>query len=101
MHVKDSKKRLDGRRSILGSHIDFGEPDRGWTFVSPGRGDVDFDDLFRALNRIGYAGPLSIEWEDSAMDREWGAREALEFVRRTDFTPSEVAFDSASQKPAT
>jgi len=101
VHVKDSKKRLDGRRSILGSHIDFGEPDRGWTFVSPGRGDVDFDDLFRALNRIGYAGPLSIEWEDSAMDREWGAREALEFVRRTDFMPSEVAFDSAFQKPAT
>ena len=36
-------------------------------------------------NRIGYTGPLSIEWEDSGMDREYGARDALAFVRRTDF----------------
>jgi len=44
--------------------------------------------LIRALNRIKYAGPLSIEWEDSAMDREYGASEALAFVRRIDFEPS-------------
>jgi sugar phosphate isomerase/epimerase len=100
VHVKDSRKRLDGRRSILGSHIDFGEPERGWTFVSPGHGDVDFEHLFRALNRIGYTGPLSIEWEDSGMDRDWGAPDALAFVRRTDFAPSEVAFDAAFQKEA-
>ncbi len=98
VHVKDSKKLLNGRRSILGSHIDFGEIERGWTFVSPGHGDVDFESLFRALNRIGYQGPLSIEWEDSGMDREWGARDALSFVRRTDFAPSAVAFDAAFQK---
>jgi sugar phosphate isomerase/epimerase len=95
VHVKDSRKRLDGRRSILGSHVDFGEPERGWTFVSPGHGDVDFEDLFRQLKRIGYSGPLSIEWEDSGMDRDWGARDALAFVRRTDFAPSAVAFDAA------
>jgi sugar phosphate isomerase/epimerase len=97
VHVKDSRKRLDGRRSVLGSHLDFGDERRGWDFVSPGHGDVDFDELLRALNRIGYAGPLSIEWEDSGMDREWGAREALEFVRRTDFAPASVAFDAAFQ----
>lgn len=90
VHVKDSRRRLDGRRSILGSHLEFGEAARGWDFVSAGRGDVDFDALIRALNRIEYAGPLSIEWEDSAMDREYGAREALAFVRRTDFEPSEL-----------
>ena len=73
VHVKDSKKRLDGRRSILASHLNFGEEARGWDFVSPGHGDVDFEDFFRALNRIGYQGPLSIEWEDSGMDRDWGA----------------------------
>ena len=88
VHVKDSRRRLDGRRSILGSHLEFGEEARGWDFVSAGRGDVDFDAMFRALNRIGYAGPLSIEWEDSAMDREYGAQEALAFVRRTNFEPS-------------
>jgi sugar phosphate isomerase/epimerase len=95
VHVKDAKRRLDGRRSILGSHLDFGDRDRGWDFVSPGHGDVDFGELVRALNRIGYQGPLSIEWEDSGMDREWGAQEALAFTRRVDFAPSDVAFDKA------
>jgi len=98
VHVKDSRRRLDGRRSILASHLNFGEAQRGWDFVSPGHGDVDFEEFFRALNRIGYAGPLSIEWEDSGMDREWGAQDALAFVRRTDFEPSAVAFDAAMQR---
>jgi len=101
VHVKDSKKRLDGRRSILGSHLNFGEEQRGWDFVSPGHGDVDLEELIRALNRIGYQGPLSIEWEDSGMDRDWGAPEALAFVRKTDFSPAEIAFDAAMQKAAT
>ena len=101
VHVKDSKKRLDGRRSILGSHLNFGEEARGWDFVSPGHGDVDFEALFRALNRIGYGGPLSIEWEDSGMDREYGAQDALAYVRTTDFPPSSVAFDAAMQRELT
>ena len=96
VHVKDSKKRVDnGRRSILGSHLNFGDARRGWDFVSPGHGDVDFEEMFRALNRIGYEGPLSIEWEDSGMDRDWGGPDALAYVRRTDFAPSSVAFDAA------
>jgi sugar phosphate isomerase/epimerase len=98
VHVKDSRRNLDGKRSILASHLNFGDVDRGWDFVSPGRGDVDFEAMFRALNRIGYTGPLSIEWEDSGMDREWGARDALAFVRRMDFEPSAVAFDAAMQR---
>ena len=99
VHVKDSKRRLDGRRSILASHLNFGDEQRGWDFVSPGRGDVDFESFFRALNRVGYAGPLSIEWEDSGMDRQYGAVDALAFVRRTDFSPSGIAFDAAMQRP--
>jgi sugar phosphate isomerase/epimerase len=98
VHVKDSKRTLDGRSSILGGHLNFGEAGRGWDFVSPGHGDVDFESLFRALNRIGYEGPLSIEWEDAGMDREWGAQDALSFVRRSDFTPSTVAFDAAYER---
>jgi sugar phosphate isomerase/epimerase len=97
-HIKDSKRRLDGRTSILGGHLDFGQPGRGWDFVSPGHGDVDFESMIRALNRVGYDGPLSIEWEDSGMDRDWGAPDALAFVRRTDFAPSSVAFDAAFAK---
>jgi sugar phosphate isomerase/epimerase len=97
-HVKDSRRRLDGRRSILGGHLNFGEAERGWDFVSPGHGDVDFEECIRALNRIGYSGPLSIEWEDSGMDREWGAQDALAYVREVDFEPSAVAFDAAMQR---
>jgi sugar phosphate isomerase/epimerase len=98
VHVKDSKKHLDGRTSILASHLPFGDARRGWDFVSPGHGDVDFESLIRAVNRLGYQGALSIEWEDSGMDREWGAQDAIAFVRRTDFAPSTVAFDAAFSK---
>jgi sugar phosphate isomerase/epimerase len=97
-HVKDSRKELDGRQSILNSHLDFGDPRRGWNFVSPGRGDVKWDPIIRALNRIGYQGPLSIEWEDNGMDREWGAQEALAMVRRQDFPASAVIHDAAFQR---
>ncbi len=95
VHVKDARVQLDGRNSILSSHLDFGDPRRGWDFVSPGRGDVEWDPIIRALNRAGYDGPLSIEWEDSGMDREWGAQEALQMIRDQDFVPSDVAFDAA------
>ncbi len=98
VHIKDSRRTLDGRTSILGSHLNFGEAERGWDFVSPGHGDVDFESLMRALNRIGYDGPLSIEWEDAGMDREWGAQDALAFVRRSDFPRSEFVFDEAMQR---
>ena len=94
-HVKDSRKELDGRSTILNSHLDFGDPRRGWNFVSPGRGDVKWDPIIRALNRVGYAGPLSIEWEDNGMDREWGAQEALAMVRGQDFPASAVIHDAA------
>lgn len=95
VHVKDTRLALNGRSSILSSHLDFGDHRRGWDFVSPGHGDVEWDPIIRALNRIGYQGPLSIEWEDTGMSRDWGAPEALELVRSVDFSPSDVAFDSA------
>jgi len=95
VHVKDSRVQLTGQNSILSSHLDFGDPRRGWDFVSPGRGDVKWDPIIRALNRIGYDGPLSIEWEDSGMDREYGAKEALGMIRKMEFAPSTVAFDAA------
>jgi sugar phosphate isomerase/epimerase len=94
-HIKDSRVHLTGRNSILSSHLSFGDPRRGWDFVSPGHGDVRWDPIIRALNRIGYNGPLSIEWEDSGMDREFGAQEALAVVRKNDFPSSGRAFDAA------
>jgi sugar phosphate isomerase/epimerase len=98
VHMKDSKVRLNGRSSILSSHLDFGDPRRGWDFVTVGYGDVPWDRLVRALNHVGYKGPLSIEWEDSGMDRIKGVKDALETVRRFNFAPAGQAFDSAFQK---
>lgn len=95
VHVKDSKVNLDNTRSILGSHLNFGDPRRGWDFVSPGHGDLNIDSMMRALNRAGYTGPLSVEWEDSGMDREFGAAESAAWVKKSDFTASNVAFDAA------
>ena len=95
VHMKDAARQLDGRSGILGSHLDFGHHERGWDFRSLGRGGVDFEEIIRTLNHIGYKGPLSIEWEDSGMDREHGAREACEFTKRMDFAPSSRAFDAA------
>lgn len=84
--------------SILGSHLPFGDHRRAWEFRSMGRGEVDFEEIIRALNRIGYTGPLSVEWEDAAMNREHGAKESLEFVKRLEFQSSSVVFDEAFQR---
>ena len=88
VHVKDASVNLNGRTGILASHLPFGDHRRGWDFRSPGRGDVKFTPIIRALNQIGYQGPLSVEWEDNTMDREIGGPEAAAFVRRSDFSPA-------------
>ena len=44
---------------------------------------------------MGYKGPLSVEWEDSGMERVHGATESFEVVRRMNFDKSDVAFDAA------
>ncbi len=80
---------------VFGGHTAFGDSRRHWDFRSLGRGRVDFDAILRALNGIGYAGPLSVEWEDPGMDREHGAAEARSFLERLAFPPSATAFDSA------
>jgi sugar phosphate isomerase/epimerase len=80
---------------VFGGHLPFGHPDRFWDFRSVGRGRVPFEEILRALNRIGYSGPLSIEWEDPGMEREHGAREACSTLRQMQFPPAEGAFDDA------
>lgn len=98
VHMKDAAVTLDGKAGILGSHIAFGDTRRGWNFRSLGHGDVNFEDIIRELNAAGYEGPLSVEWEDSGMEREFGAKESLEFVRSVDFESSNIAFDAAMKK---
>ena len=93
VHMKDAALQLDGKNGLLISHLPFADPRCGWSFRSLGHGDVDFEKIIRALNDIRYDGPLSVEWEDSGMDREYGAAEAYQFVKKLNFRPNFNAFD--------
>ena len=96
VHMKDVGWSDHGKEAgVFGGHADFGDHRRYWDFRSVGRGRIDFEAIIRALNDIGYAGPLSIEWEDAGMDREHGATESCAYTRQVDFPPSDIAFDAA------
>ena len=98
-HMKDAWwGHGDGTVGVFGGHTEFADPRRYWDFRSIGHGDINFEEIIVALNDIGYRGPLSIEWEDSRMDREHGAQEACEFIKKADFKSSQVAFDAAFDK---
>jgi len=97
VHIKDAAVTLDGKAGLLGSNFAFGDIKRGWNFRSPGHGDVDFENIIRELNAINYKGPLSVEWEDAGMNRETGAKEACEFVRNINFSPSDAALDDGQK----
>jgi sugar phosphate isomerase/epimerase len=95
MHVKDAWwGKGTGEVGVFGGHTTFADPRRYWDFRSPGHGDIDFKRVIVALNDVGYNGPLSVEWEDSRMDREHGAREAAQLCKKLDFARSAIAFDA-------
>jgi len=99
VHMKDvywSDKLVEA--GVFGGHTEFGAPGRYWDFRSLGHGNINFEEIIRALNRINYQGPLSVEWEDSGMDREHGAAEAADFVRAVDFPGSSIDFDAAFEE---
>jgi len=99
VHMKDvGWSDVPTEAGVFGGHTEFGSPGRFWDFRSLGRGKIDFEEIIRALNRIGYKGPLSVEWEDSGMDREHGAAEAADFVKMIDFPPSKIDFDAAFEE---
>jgi len=99
VHMKDVYwKDSAGSVGVFGGHVPFGDPRRYWNFRSLGRGYIQFEEIIRALNSIHYEGPLSVEWEDSAMDREAGAAESCDFVKDIEFKTSGIAFDAAFEK---
>ena len=94
VYWSDTPKQI----GVFGGHSTFGDARRFWNFRSLGRGKIRFEEIIRALNDIGYQGPLSVEWEDSGMDREHGARESCAFVKQVDFLPSAHAFDACFER---
>ena len=82
VHMKDVAWGLGVDAGVFGGHVDFHKPSRYWDFKSMGRGNINFEKIIRALNDINYGGPLSVEWEDGAMDREFGATESAAFVKK-------------------
>ena len=98
-HMKDVWwGKGDGTVGVFGGHTAFGDGRRHWDFRSVGRGMIDFEALIVALNDVGYGGPLSVEWEDSRMDRVHGATESAAFCRRLDFPAAAGAFDAAFER---
>ena len=99
MHMKDVWwGHGDGSVGVFGGHVSFGDARRYWDFRSLGHGDINFEEIIVALNDVGYRGPLSVEWEDSRMDRVHGATEASAFVRKVDFPSSAIIFDAQFDK---
>lgn len=94
VYWSDTPKQI----GVFGGHSTFGDLRRYWNFRSLGRGRIRFEEIIRTLNDIAYQGPLSVEWEDSGMDREHGACESCAFVKRMDFQPSAHAFDACFER---
>ncbi len=87
VHLRDAVLCLNGRNSLLSGYWSSGDPRRGFQFRAPGRGGVDWEAFIRELNAIGYTGPLSVDWHDPGIDRDFGAEEACRFAKQLDFPP--------------
>ena len=82
MHVKDAARTLNGKSGHPRLAPELRRPAArlGLPLAGPRPGRLRRHRP-RALNEIGYTGPLSVEWEDPGMDREYGAAEAARFVK--------------------
>jgi sugar phosphate isomerase/epimerase len=100
VHMKDASLTLNGRSGLLNSYLPPGDSRRGWDFRAPGRGGIDWEAIIRALNEIDYRGPLSVEFKDAAMERNSGAEDACQFVKRLDFEPAPQMHQDQAFRPA-
>jgi len=71
------------RLRTLHLHDNYGEVD---DHLPPGRGTIDWADLFAALAEVGYARPLQLELTDRAPHRDYDQaleqRQGIENTRR-------------------
>ena len=98
VHLNDVAINLNGRTSLLSAYLPAGDARRGWDHRSPGHGGLDWEKIIRGLNEINYAGPISIDWKDPGMDRDFGAEDACRFVKRLDFAPVSQPVVSRSRR---
>ncbi|QVL33367.1 sugar phosphate isomerase/epimerase [Telmatocola sphagniphila] len=83
------------RGGRLGGHRPMGHWTNGWNFVTAGsmRDANSLEEIFIELNRIGYDGAVSIEWEDNDAEQHAGAQAALAACRQSDIPPSGMRHD--------
>ena len=83
------------RGGRLGGHRGMGHWTNGWKFVTAGtqRDANSLEEIFIELNRVGYDGAVSIEWEDNDADQLSGAKAALANCRKADLPPSGMRHD--------
>jgi sugar phosphate isomerase/epimerase len=67
----------------------------GWNFVTAGtqRDANSLEDIFVELNRVGFDGAVSIEWEDNDVEQQAGAKIALANCHKADQPPSGMRHD--------
>jgi sugar phosphate isomerase/epimerase len=95
-HIKGVQViREHTRAGLLGGHRPMGHPLNGWNFVTAGsaRDANSVEEIMIELNRVGYDGAVSIEWEDNDAEQHAGAKAALANVRRGDLPPSGMRHD--------
>lgn len=88
VQVTDVALTWNGRSSLLATYLPAGDPRRAWHHRAPGHGGLDWENILRTLQAIGYEGPLAVAWRDPQMDRDYGAAEACRFLKRLDFPPA-------------
>jgi sugar phosphate isomerase/epimerase len=88
------------RAGRLGGHRPMGHWSNGWNFVTAGtaRDANSLEEIFIELNRVGFDGAVSIEWEDNDAEQHAGARTALANCLRADNPPSGMRHDEMLKK---
>ncbi|HMF13953.1 MAG TPA: sugar phosphate isomerase/epimerase [Gemmataceae bacterium] len=95
-HIKGVQViREHTRAGLLGGHRPMGHKLNGWNFVTAGsaRDANSVEEIIVELNRAGFDGAISIEWEDNDAEQHAGAKAALMNVRRADLPPSGMRHD--------
>jgi sugar phosphate isomerase/epimerase len=95
-HIKGVQViREHTRAGLLGGHRPMGHKLNGWNFVTAGsaRDANSVEEILIELNRAGFDGAISIEWEDNDAEQHAGAKSALANVRRADLPPSGMRHD--------